>query len=132
MPLIVFHPHPIMRHARRWIFIAIVGFAAYTGCVSASPVKSEQGACQLLRHAAVKYYSLNNPESSYFCVRGGLSKNYYLFSLRASDTALPNGGGFSVSNLLGWYAVRKRDGAVLEWDISEDVPTVIISQALLK
>lgn len=69
----------------------------------------------MLKRAAVTLHlSGRNLSGRYYCDPIGDNTGYYLLGLRyrvAEDELVG-------SNLLGWFAVRRADGAVLDWDVN--------------
>jgi hypothetical protein len=83
---------------------------------TAAPVVSEAEACAVLSKAVSEHIQLRNDPNDYYCDDFlNVSHHYYVFAFRGPL----NPGG---SNLIGWHAVRRSDGAAFEWDISENTP----------
>jgi len=104
---------------RRASFIAI----ALVGAISAMagpppwPIQSQAAACSVLKRAAVTYHlSRRNLSGRYYCEPLGEAVDYFLVGLRYRTTPDELVG----SNLIGWFAIRKSDGTVFDWDINED------------
>jgi hypothetical protein len=94
--------------------------AAAVGCVTiARTVSSEHQACEILQHAAVEYrLTRTDLTGRYYCDPLPSRAAYYVLGLRYRTTPDELVG----SNLIGWYAVAKRDGAVFAWDINYELP----------
>ncbi len=85
----------------------------------ASPaVKTEQAACAALKRrlAHVLDQRRAGPASGWSCdVERNEAPGFYIMRLNSGlDCPTPIG----CSSLLGWYAVRKRDGQVRIWDVA--------------
>jgi hypothetical protein len=95
--------------------VALFGDASY-GAVQ-SPVTSSAQACSVLKSAAITFHLFRrNLSGRYYCDPLGDVSDYYLLGLRYRVTKDENAG----SNLIGWFAVRRSDGAVLDWDVNQD------------
>jgi hypothetical protein len=97
-------------------------FAAFAMSCSTSivatpnPVTTSKQACALLKIAAVVYHlSRRNPSGRYYCEPIGDNSEYFLLGLRYRITKDELVG----SNLLGWFAIRRSDSVVCEWDMNE-------------
>jgi hypothetical protein len=89
-----------------------------SGCSSeGAEVTSEQQACETLKRAAIDLcLSRINLTGRYYCDPLPESPEHFRLGLRyevAPDELVG-------SNLIGWFAVQKSDGRVLEEDIPED------------
>ena len=81
------------------------------------PVTTSRQACAELKRAAVKYHlSRRNLSGRYYCESIGDNSQYFLFGLRYRVTEDELVG----SNLIGWFAIRRSDSAIREWDINND------------
>ena len=82
-----------------------------------APVTTYKQACSLLKHAAVAFHlSRRHLSGRYYCESLGSVPEYYLLGLRyrvAADELVR-------SNLIGWFAVRRSDGALLDWDVNQN------------
>src|SRR5882724_414422 len=100
--------------------VATLLCCGFDASVAADPprvVRTEARACYLLKQAAVSnYLSRRNLTGRYYCESLGDNADYFLLGLRYRTTADELVG----SNLLGWFAVRRSDGALFDWDINED------------
>ena len=95
--------------------VALFGDASYATVHNL--VTSPKQACSVLKRAAVTFHlSRRNLSGRYYCDSIGDISEYYLLGRRYRVTKDELVG----SNLLGWYAVRRSDGAVLDWDINEN------------
>jgi hypothetical protein len=96
------------------VFVAVAAVAA-----TADKVSSPQQACKVLQHAAVTLHlSTHDHSGYYYCDSLGDTSEYYLLGLRVRDPQRARGEIYS--NLVGWFAVRRVDGVVLDWDINEN------------
>jgi len=80
---------------------------------------SEPEACnKLLRIAAEQHLvKETDPSGAYYCEPSGdNASDHYLIGLHYRVVTPPDWVG---SDLVGWYAVRRSDGRVSEWDIAE-------------
>jgi hypothetical protein len=78
-----------------------------------------------LKEAAIEFcLSRTNLTGRYYCDPLPENDTYYLLGLRYRVTSDELVG----SNLIGWYAVHKSDGMVLNWDINNERPTNLISR----
>jgi hypothetical protein len=105
---------------RRQYFLTVAALALF-GDVSygtvQKPVPSPAQACSVLKRAAITFHlSRRNLSGRYYCDSLGDVSDYYLLGLRYRLAKDENVG----SNLIGWFAVRRSDGAVLDWDIDQD------------
>lgn len=85
---------------------------------------SENEACNsLLEVAFNQHLAIENSKRKYYCVPHIKSKEYFVFQLHF-------GGGepedWIGSDLVGYYAIRKSDVVVLEWDVNDDIPGKVI------
>jgi hypothetical protein len=102
--------------------IAVVSFAVIVvgrlAAADPTPISNEH-ACKLLKRAAVELcLSRTNLEGRYYCEDASERPEHYLLALRYETTPDEQVG----SNRIGWYAFRKSDGKLLEWDMAEDRP----------
>jgi hypothetical protein len=98
--------------------ILLVGFVLSTNAHAGS-ASSEAVACALLKRAAVTYHlSRHNLAGRYYCDALPERDEYYVLGLRYQVREDELVG----SNLIGWFAIRKRDGLLMDWDINEDIP----------
>jgi hypothetical protein len=99
------------------VFPAIFAFVALPASAATDVVTSKGRACTVLKRAAVTFHlSRQNLSGRYYCDSLGDTPQFYLMGLRyrlAKDESVG-------SNLIGWFAVRRSDGAVLDWDINSD------------
>lgn len=99
---------------RRLLAATAVFLALITRASAHPPVTSEDAACQLLKTAAVQRHlaTETNPPGSYECEAAPdyRTVDHYVFGLhhRYQDKDPSWVGG----NLVGWYAIRARDGEV--------------------
>ncbi len=83
----------------------------------ATPVTSRHQACLVLKRAAVtEHLSTRDLTGRYYCECGYPDSTYFQCALRYRVTFDEKEG----SNLIGWFAVRRSDGRVFDWDINED------------
>jgi hypothetical protein len=79
-------------------------------------ILSQKQACSALKRAAItQHLSVRNLSGRYYCDSIGDDKQFYLMGLRYRVTKDEMVG----SNLIGWFAIRRSDGAILDWDINE-------------
>jgi hypothetical protein len=91
---------------------------------SARPIASEGAACTALKQRVAKSVDqkMAGPATDWRCdfiVKNYQPKDYYVASLHSG---LPCPTSAACSSLIGWYAVRRADGKVIEWDLAQDVP----------
>jgi len=101
--------------------------ALSSGSVAADPVTSQADACKILTNAAERIVRAPKHPDEFFCQSHASLAEYYVFSLRSRSPTPPGAGPDWVgSNLVGWFGVRRRDGAVMEWDIADEVAARIL------
>jgi len=109
---------PIRKIRRGLICICVVSTLGIATFGFAGSV-SEQEACDILKQAGIQYHLAVYPASPgiYSCAYdSSLSKSdYFVFGLHYRYHAAAGQVG---SNLVGWYAVCRRDGRVFEYDIA--------------
>jgi len=91
---------------------------AVAGC---SAIATEEEACDQLLNAARRHHLAAQPASSghYACApTSSHAQSYFQFGLHYAVDGLPP--DWVGSDLVGWYAVRRSDGRVFEWNIAED------------
>ena len=102
----------------RKVFMTVAAMALFGNASLATlqnPVTSPKQACSVLKRAAVTLHlSRRNLSGRYYCDSIGDNSGYYLLGLRYRVTEDDLVG----SNLLGWFAVRRSDGVVLDWDVN--------------
>ena len=79
-------------------------------------ITTESHACTALKHAlsAAHDQKIAGPESRWSCDFATIGPSpYFLIGLHGKPCE-PNG---CWSNLFGWYAIRKSDGRIYEWDM---------------
>ena len=104
-----------MRCRQLFMTIAIVALFGASFATVQNPVTSPKQACSVLKRAAVTFHlSRRNLSGRYYCDSMGDISEYYLLGLRYRVTEDEPVG----SNLIGWFAVRRSDGAVLDWDVN--------------
>jgi hypothetical protein len=96
----------------------------------AGRVASESEACAVLTRAVTEHVLLRNSSNDYYCELHSVSRRYYVFAFRSRHPE-PHGAGHEWvgSNLVGWFAVRRSDGAALVWDMAKDGPGIVFSSA---
>lgn len=106
--------------------VAAVAAIVLPGLAMAGRVVSEAEACAVLTKGVPEHVQLRNAPSDYYCELRNVSRRYYVFALRSGHPETPSAGPDWVgSNLVGWFAVRRSDGAALEWDMAKDAPGVV-------
>ncbi|MDR2013281.1 MAG: hypothetical protein LBQ20_09640 [Rhodanobacter sp.] len=92
----------------------------------ASAFTKKQACVLLIKAAKVKHLAVENPMGRYSCVLYAEPKQYFIFQLHYAGGEPKDWVG---STLAGYYAVRKGDHAVLQWDFANDIPGKTIGQA---
>jgi hypothetical protein len=83
-----------------------------------TPISNEH-ACKLLKRAAVELcLAKKNLEGRLSCKPEPERAEHYVLALRYETTPDEKVD----DNLIGWYAIRKSDGTILEWDSEENRP----------
>ncbi|WP_440223145.1 hypothetical protein ACQQ2N_19005 [Dokdonella sp. MW10] len=96
------------------ISVSVGTFAA------AAAVEDSSEECPLLRQAAEAHgFGTLEQGDRYYCEPHVRSKRFAVFALRVSKANPPT---FVHSNLVGWYAVRLSDNAIVSWDIGNERP----------
>ena len=108
----------------RAVVASILAFAFTVPAVAGLAVTREKTACAILkrRAEAVIDQGRAGPASGWWCdpmVRF-MPYGFWVISLQ-SGLPCSNGQKFC-SSLIGWYAVRKRDGLVINWNMAQNVP----------
>jgi hypothetical protein len=79
-------------------------------------ILSQRQACSALKRVAItQHLSVRNLSGRYYCDSIGDDKQFYLMGLRYRTTK----GEMVGSNLIGWFAIRRSDGVILDWDRNE-------------
>lgn len=106
------------------VAVVVVATVSATGAASAAEIANEGMApCAIAKKRVHETLKPNaGPVSRWRC--DFVSPQYqpgefYVLGLRGG---VPCPSGVPCSNLIGWFAVRKKDSRVYEWDISENVP----------
>ena len=104
--------------------VLTVAFLLAPITLSASPIFTEGAACIALKHRVAKIIDQKRagPAASWSCdfiIKRYQPKEYYVAGLR-SGLSCPTSS--PCSTLIGWYAVRRANGKVIEWDAAKDVP----------
>jgi hypothetical protein len=103
---------------RNFLFsMALISTAAAVAAETVSlPVRSENVACDLLKRRVATLYDLpvtGPPNLGWWCeFASGWNPELYVIALR-SGRKCPE----ICSNLMGWYAIRKANGEVGEFDL---------------
>lgn len=105
----------------------LLSAAALTNTNLAASGLSAQRACGLLVAAAEQYVQPARKPDGYYCEPHWTSSHYSVFALRATATASSDPKWIG-SNLVGWYAVRRSDGAVLEWNMGDEEPGTVVTR----
>ena len=112
-----------MHPTRPFVFAIALAFPVFA---VARPIASETEACAVLTEAVPPHAQLRNAPADYYCELDNSSSRYYVFAFRSRHPEPPGAGPNWVgSNLVGWFAVRRRDGAVFEWDITNLRPATL-------
>ena len=94
------------------IMLAVLALPT-VGCTTTEPVRSEQAACAV---ASARITELRHlPATHVASCEGGLQEDvpgHYVVSLHGHCREEICG-----STLMGWFAVRQRDGAVFDFDV---------------
>jgi hypothetical protein len=84
---------------------------------AADQVRSARQACQILKRSAVTYrLSTRDLASRYYCDYydpAFWTKEFIVLGLRYHDRPEEKVG----SNLIGWFGIRRSDGALFEWNL---------------
>ena len=97
----------------QFLGLAVAALLAAGTCAEAGEIGTPAAACVTLKRAAVTFHlSRRDLTGRYYCVSIGDNETYFLLGLRYKTTPEELVG----SNLLGWYAVRRSDGTVLDYD----------------
>ncbi len=99
--------------------IVVFSISVSVGTVAAA---AEDGSeeCALLRQAAEAHgFGTLEQGDRYYCEPHVRSKRFAVFALRVFEANPPT---FVNSNLVGWYAVRLSDNAIVSWDIGNERP----------
>jgi len=108
----------------------VLAAIALPGVAIAGRVASEAEACAVLTKTVPEHVQLRNASNDYYCELRNVSRRYYVFVFRSRHPEPPGAGPDWVgSNLVGWFAVRRIDGAALEWDMAKDSPGAVFSLA---
>src|SRR5436190_13103166 len=95
--------------------------ALLMGSAIAKGVSSQAEACKLLIRAVKPPTPRADPHAPYYCELYRKSPHYYVFALRSKRPApVDSSADWVGSSLVGHFAVRRNDGAVLEWDFAAD------------
>ena len=80
-------------------------------------VASENSACEILKAAALRHHFTTQPAPPgfYYCAGWYKVPKYFVIGLHYSFHAPP---GWVGSNLVGWYAIRRTDGKIFEYDMA--------------
>ena len=93
------------------------GVLAFTDAAADDLVTDQSQACEVLKKAAVEFHlSRHDLFGRYYCEEIGDDSDAFILGLRYVTTADEMVG----SNLVGWFAVRRSDGKVFDWDVNED------------
>jgi hypothetical protein len=96
---------------------ALSALLVVAGCSTEQPVTSQDQACEIVKRAAVEFcLSRTNLSGRYYCETMPEYPEHYRLGLRYEV----NPDELVGSNLIGWFAVRRTDGVVLEEDIAGD------------
>ena len=88
-----------------------------TGCSNPKPATSQDQSCEIVKLAAIEFcLSRTNLSGRYYCEPMPEYSEYYRLGLRYEVRPDELIG----SNLIGWFAVRKTDGAVLVENVADD------------
>ena len=108
-------------------FVAISLLAASIGAFGGQPPLTEASACRILRSVAEReHLALPAHSGEYECDLHASDKQHYVFGLRLLPVSKTSEVG---STLVGWYAVRKKDAAVIQWNIADERPTKVTYSA---
>jgi len=81
------------------------------------PIRDERTACALLKRHMVKFLTrINALPARCDLTSPGVPADYYVIGLRSGH--FRRCSDVCGSSLLGWYAVRKRDGQVHKWNVA--------------
>lgn len=97
--------------------LLVVGSLQFAARVDAAPVRTEKAACERVktRVSAARHFPMSTIA---FCDMVGTvdsPRGFYVLALHSNRRC----EGICSTNM-GWFAVEKRTGRVLEWDVAED------------
>ena len=86
------------------------------------PVESLDAAYQILVAFAQDHHPALNDDhpGKYYCDYCPKQTPFYIVGLHRSDETKDK--DWVGSDLAGWYGVDERDGAIVEWNMAEDIP----------
>ncbi len=95
---------------------------------ASTPTPAEQAHCRLIAKTAFALRIIHTPPDDIECYVSDLTRKYRVYRLGALHPAPPDAGPDWVeSNLVGFYAIRRRDGAVVEWNNADEAPERVLS-----
>lgn len=111
-----------MTGLRLTVSVAVAG-VVLSGSANAEKVETEAHACAVLLEVVPGTNSAPKKSGDYYCRFSHLSSQHFVFGLHAIDPP-PQSAGVprERSDLVGWFAVRWKDGAVAEWDMANERP----------
>jgi hypothetical protein len=98
-----------------------IGFAILsTSAFASDKITTEHAACEALKDRAAKLLDQKTagPASGWTCdFAYREDPAFYIMRLNSGITC-----PYPCSNLLDWYAIRKKTGQVIYWDMAQDIP----------
>jgi hypothetical protein len=98
------------------VLLLVLGVSALAGCSIVPRVSNNEDACDLAKARVTELNGLPKSRIA-FCDHVGSAENppgYYLLALHSDREC----GGVCSTNM-GWFAVRKSNGEVFDWDMAE-------------
>ena len=81
------------------------------------------------RDGAAEHHTPSDEPKQYYCEPHTASSRYYVFAVRSRDPAPANDPKWVGSSLVGWYAFRRKDGSVVEWNIADEGPGPVLTRS---
>jgi len=107
----------MMRHILWGVGLAVLPFPALAKDKVTSPISAEL----VLLFAASQYHLANEAVPGKYYFSGATDWGaYFIVDLRRTDETLP--ADWVGSDLVGWFGVRKLDGAVVKWNVADMEP----------
>lgn len=100
------------------IYLMLIAFVA-----NARPLSEKEACSSLITVAIKRHLAIENPAGAYYCAHYFESKKYFGFQLHYFGGKPADWVG---SDLVGYYAVLKKNNTVLEWDFIKNLPGAFI------
>jgi len=120
------------KHIKAFVLIWICSinfFPLFTSTAFALALSVKDACNAVVKVALNLHLATENANGHYYCVPMSQSKEYFIFQLHYGGGEPKDWVG---SDLLDYYAVRKSDASVLEWDINNNIPGKIIFNSTQK